>query len=77
MKFVRNEKGITLISLVITVIIILILAGVSLSGAIGNNSIITRAQEAIYKSDVKDLKDLWESKIADIDASNLNFDALE
>lgn len=77
MRFVRNEKGITLINLIITIIIILILTGVSLSGTLGNGSIINRAQEAIYKSDVKDLKDLWESKIADIDASNLNFDSLE
>lgn len=77
MKFRSNEKGITLISLIITIIIILLLTAVSLSGAFGGGNIIERAQEAIYKSDVKDLKDLWESKIADIDASNINFDSLE
>lgn len=77
MKFRSNEKGITLISLIITIIIILLLTAVSLSGAFGGGNVIDRAQEAIYKSDVKDLKDLWESKIADIDASNINFDSLE
>ena len=77
MKFRSNEKGITLISLIITIIIILLLTAVSLSGAFGGDNIIERAQEAIYKNDVKDLKDLWEAKIADIDASNINFDSLE
>ena len=77
MKFRSNEKGITLISLIITIIIILLLTAVSLSGTFGGGNVIDRAQEAIYKSDVKDLKDLWESKIADIDASNINFDSLE
>ena len=77
MKFRNNEKGITLISLIITIIIILLLTAVSLSGTFGGGNVIERAQEAIYKSDVKDLKDLWESKIADIDASNINFDSLE
>lgn len=42
----KNQKGITLISLVITIIILLILAGVSLNLVLGENGLIRRSQEA-------------------------------
>lgn len=42
----EKKKGITLISLVITIIILLILAGVTLSFLLGEKGIITRAKEA-------------------------------
>ena len=41
-----NEKGITLIALVITIIVLLILAGISISMLSGNNSILQRATDA-------------------------------
>jgi len=44
-KPVKNTKGITLISLVITIIILIILAGVGINFAIGEKGIIKRAQE--------------------------------
>ena len=40
----KNEKGITIIALVITIITILILAGVSINSIIGKNGIVERAQ---------------------------------
>ena len=45
-KLKTNHNGITLITLVITVIILLILAGVTLSLTLGENGIITLAQRA-------------------------------
>ena len=42
----RNQKGITLIALVITIIVLLILAGVSIAMLTGQNGILTRANEA-------------------------------
>ena len=39
----RNQKGITLIALVITIIVLLILAGVSIAMLTGENGILTRA----------------------------------
>ena len=45
-QFIRNVKGITLIALVITIIVMLILAGVSLNATIGENGILTRAKDA-------------------------------
>lgn len=44
-KFKRN-KGITLIALVVTIIVLLILAGISISMLTGQNGILNRASEA-------------------------------
>lgn len=42
----RNQKGITLIALVITIIVLLILAGVSIAMLTGKNGILTQANNA-------------------------------
>ena len=42
----KEEKGITLIALVITVIVLLILSGVSIAMLTGNNGILTQAQKS-------------------------------
>ena len=42
----RNNKGITLIALVITIIVLLILAGVSIAMLTGQNGILTQANTA-------------------------------
>ena len=46
MNKIKSTKGITLISLVITIIILIILAGVAINLSIGNNGIFTRAKQA-------------------------------
>ena len=45
-KILKNNEGITLIALVVTIVVLLILAGVSISMLTGENGIITQAQEA-------------------------------
>ena len=47
----RNNSGITLIALVITIIVLLILAGVTIATLTGENGILTRAQEAKNKTE--------------------------
>ena len=42
----RNPRGITLVALVVTIIILIILAGVSINMVVGDNGIITQAQRA-------------------------------
>ena len=42
----KNNKGITLIALVITIIVLLILAGVSIAMLTGSNGILTQANNA-------------------------------
>ena len=46
----KNNKGITLVALVVTVVVLLILAGVSINLVLGNNGIIAKAKEAQRKS---------------------------
>ena len=48
-KLKNQIKGITLIALVVTIIVLLILAGVAINLTIGNNGIFTRAQNATQK----------------------------
>lgn len=47
-KEIKNKqaKGITLIALVVTIVVLLILAGVSISLVLNNNGVISRAKEA-------------------------------
>ena len=47
----RKMKGITLVALVVTVVVLLILAGVSLNLVLGENGIIKKAQEAAAQTD--------------------------
>ena len=42
----RNQKGITLVALVITIIVLLILAGVTISMVLGQNGILNQANQA-------------------------------
>ena len=55
-KFKKN-KGITLIALVVTIIVLLILAGISISMLTGQNGILNRAQEAKTKTQVANEKE--------------------
>ena len=46
----KNARGITLIALVITIIVLLILAGVTIAALSGDNGILKRATEASAKT---------------------------
>ena len=46
----KKNKGITLVALVVTIVVLLILAGVSINLVLGNNGIIAKAQDAKTKS---------------------------
>ena len=57
----QNSKGITLIALVITIIVLLILAGVTIATLTGDNGILNKAQSAKtqnYKATAKEKVDL-------------------
>lgn len=41
----KRENGITLISLVVTIVVMLILAGITIDATIGDNGLITSAEE--------------------------------
>ena len=56
-KCKRKEQGITLIALVITIIVLLILAGVSIAMLTGNNGILTQAQNASEQTGIGEEKE--------------------
>ena len=64
-KIIKKAKGITLISLVITIIILLILAGVTLSLTLGDNGIITQAQKAKEAQEIAAIKEEFQLAILD------------
>ena len=61
-KKVYSDNGITLIALVISIIVMLILAGVSLNATIGDNGIITQAQKATYMQSIAALEEYLQTE---------------
>lgn len=59
----KNEKGITLVALVITIIVLLILAGVSLSLIAGENGVANRAMSAKIKTEKSEILEQLRLKI--------------
>ena len=57
LKTKNNVKGITLITLVITIIVLLILAGVSIAMLFGDNGIITQAIWAAFATEMQGLEE--------------------
>ncbi len=49
-KLVKRQKGITLVALVVTIVVLLILAGITIMYTVGENSIFKKAQEAKDKT---------------------------
>jgi hypothetical protein len=63
----KKNSGITLIALVISIIVILILAGISINATIGNNGIIPQAQRAKLKKEESDVETELLSGLAALD----------
>ena len=59
---IKSKKGITLIALVISIIVMLILAGVSLNATIGENGIMTQAKNATYMQGIATLEEYLQSE---------------
>ena len=60
MKKLKNKNGVTLIALAVTIIIMLILAGVTISMLTGNSGITTNASKAKTKSYLANIKEEYE-----------------
>ncbi len=78
----NKEKGITLIALVVTIIVLIILAGVSISMLVGDNGIITQAQGAKEETEAKGDEEkirlaMTAAQIANNGNSNIEKDDLE
>ena len=61
----KEERGITLIALVITIIVLLILAGISIATLTGQNGILTQAKNAKEQTRIEQVKEqinLWNTE---------------
>lgn len=64
----RKNNGITLVALIITIIVLLILAGVTISLVLGDNGILNRAKNSGVEYTKSSIKEEIELGIADIAA---------
>ena len=62
---IRNNRGITLIALVVTIVVLLILAGVSLAMLRGENGIISKAQKSARETRLAKTKESISLEISD------------
>ena len=60
----KNNKGITLVALVITIIVLLILAGVSISMVVGENGVLNRATDAAMQTSEADARSALETALS-------------
>ena len=66
----KNNKGITLIALVITIIVLLILAGVSIAMLTGSNGILTQAGNAKTETIQGEVEEACKLAVANLIAEN-------
>ena len=66
-----NNKGITLIALIITIVILLILAGIAISALSGENGLFSRAKQAKEKTIESQLKEEITMAIQEIQTEEL------
>ena len=55
----KKDTAITLIALIITIVILIILAGITIGAIFGENSLIKRAQESSFKSKMSAIAEEW------------------
>ena len=70
MNKIRSTKGITLIALVVTIIILLILAGVTIATLMGDNGLINKEKDAKIKTEIASIKEEIQTDILGKQAEN-------
>ena len=68
----KKQNGITLIALVITIIVLLILAGVSIAMLTGENGILTKASGANEKTTAAEIEEAIKLGVSEILANKLD-----
>ena len=69
----KNEEAITLVALAVTIIVLLILAGVAISLSVGNNGIISRGEVSVEGNKLASYKEKLEMYKAEKIMENENF----
>ena len=60
MNFMHRKNGITLIALVVTIIVLLILAGITISLVFGSNGVIQKAQDSKEQTEIGEMREKLE-----------------
>ena len=76
MNKLKNKKGITLIALVVTVVVLIILAGVSINAVIGDDGIIKKAQNSANLTKEAEVKEAINRTILEFYLTN-DYETLE
>ena len=71
-NYAKKQKGITLVALVVTIVILLILSGISLNIVLGNNGIITKAQEAKIENNHSTVLEMLQMESSNYDTKYLD-----
>lgn len=66
----KSQKGITLIALVITIIILIILAGITINLVLGENGIIERTQKGKIQTEMSKEKEILQMSLSGIQVKN-------
>ena len=79
----KNNKGITLVALIVTIIVLIILAGISVNLALGDNGIITIARKAKENTELAKIEEetelnelYYQLENNDSSSGNLPYDAI-
>ena len=84
-RIIKNVKGITLVALVVTIIVLLILSGVAISLSLGDDGIFKRAKEGAKtyqnarineKIELDEVSNYIEDYLKDIDTSDFDLQDL-
>lgn len=67
----KKERGITLVALVVTIVVLLILAGVSISMVLGNNGLVTKATDTQDAQNKAYAEDIIESALKTVQIESL------
>ena len=76
----KRENGITLISLVVTIVVMMILAGITIDATIGDNGLITSAKEQkerIKNDSVAAQAQVLLMKASEENEANINYNDLK
>lgn len=54
---IKNENGITLLALVVTIVVMIILASIAISASVGDNGLINETKEATIKASIREVQE--------------------
>lgn len=68
---IKSEKGITLLALVVTIVVMIILASITISASVGDNGLIKQTQTATIKASIREVEEALDTKILLTEKDNI------